>query len=401
MLATYRTSFAPIDASATASAKAWVTTSLVPSLGVLACGLLRIRITQASAPRSAVTCVNGHADAEGTGSRLACRSGHRRHRPRLVGVGEQLGIRAAAADELPHLRRPPGVTIRPPRRLERIAPEVRRRERERIEELDLAVGHDQQHRLRRFEPRLDLGDDVPRVDRQRRPRAGRRRALRERSHGLPPVLVTARDALPIVRGAPEAHQRARDERAAAERRGAIEGRDDLVQVEPGGHKHPLRLETPGGETLDGANRRGKARTRAYAIVRGGGGPVHRDLDAPDRERLDPIGGHVVDATAVGLDLEGYPVLGEDLEELPAMRHPERLAAAECRIGDAELADATREIERLVAPKLIPPSAVGSRLLAARHTLRVAAVGQLPSKKKWRPVLVERTPRRCRRGRYFR
>src|SRR5262249_60567524 len=259
--------------------------------------------------------------------------------------------------------------------------------------------HDQQHRLRRFEPRLDLGDDVPRVDRQRRPRAGHRRALRERSHGLPPVLVTARDALPIVRGAPEAHQRASDERAAAERRGAIEGRDDLVQVEPGGHEHPLRLETPGGETLDGANRCGKTRTRAHAIVRGGGGPVDRDLDAADGERLDPVGGHVVDATAVGLDLEGNPVLGEDLEELAAMRHAERLAAAECRIGDAELADATREIERLVAPKLIPPSTVGPGLLAARDTLRVAAVAQLPGKKKGRPVLVERTPRRCGRRRY--
>src|SRR5262249_31284496 len=173
MLATYRTSFAPIDASATASANTWITTSLVPSLGVLAWRLLRIRITQASAPRSAVTCVNGHADAEGAGPRLACRSVHRRHRPRLVGVGEQ----AAAGDTPPPpLGRPGGANTRPPRRLERIAPEVRRRERERIEELDLAVGHDQQHRLRRFEPRLDLGDDVPRVDRQRRPRAGRRRA---------------------------------------------------------------------------------------------------------------------------------------------------------------------------------------------------------------------------------
>src|SRR5215472_8978535 len=232
MLATYRTSFAPIDASATASAKTWTT---------------------------APPANPNHASVRAPVCR-DLRQWPRRRRRR---------------------RAPPGVAIRPPRRLERIAPEVRRRERERIEELDLAVGHDQQHRLRRFEPRLDLGDDVPRVDRQRRPRAGRRRALRERSHGLPPVLVTARDALPIVRGAPEAHQRTGDERAAAERRGVIEGRDDLVQVEPGGHEHPLRLETPGGETLDGANRCGKARTRAHAIVRGGGGPDHRDLDAPD------------------------------------------------------------------------------------------------------------------------
>src|SRR5262249_4650727 len=186
VLATYRTSFAPIDASATASAKTWITTSLVPSLGVLAWRLLRIRITQASAPRSAVTCVNGHADAEGARPRLACRSVHRRHRPRLVGGGEQGGTGAPAAEHPPPPGRPPGVTIRPPRRLERIAPEVRRRERERIEELDLAVGHDQQHCLRRFEPRLDLGDDLPRVDRQRRLRAGRRRALRERRPRLAP-----------------------------------------------------------------------------------------------------------------------------------------------------------------------------------------------------------------------
>src|SRR5262249_50566941 len=222
MLATYRTSFAPIDASGTASEKTWITTSLVPSLGVLAWRLLRIRITQASAPRSAVTCVNGHADAEGARPRLACRSVHRRHRPRLVGVGEQAGIRAAAADELPHLPRPPGVTIRPPPRLGRIAPGVRRRERERIEALALAVGHDQQLCLRRFEPRLDLGDDLPRVDRQRRLRAGRRRALRERSHGLPPVLVTARDALPIVRGAPDPHQWAGDQPAAPDGPGATQ-----------------------------------------------------------------------------------------------------------------------------------------------------------------------------------
>src|SRR5262249_45254140 len=113
------------------------------------------------------------------------------------------------------------------------------------------------------------------------------------------------------------------------------------------------------------------------------------------------GGHVVDSTAVGLDLEGNPVLGEDLEELPAMRHAERLAPAECPIGGAQLAGATREVKPLLAPKLIPPSRVRPAPLAERDTLRVAAIGQLPSKKKGRPVLVERTPRRCGRGRYFR
>src|SRR5262249_1270583 len=129
MLATYRTSFAPIDASA----KTWITTSLVPSLGVLACRLLRIRITQPAAPGSAARGVSGLPAREGRGPGLAWRQGRRGPRPRRVGGGERGGIRGAAADDLPHLRRPPGVTIRPPRRLERIAPEVRRRERERIE----------------------------------------------------------------------------------------------------------------------------------------------------------------------------------------------------------------------------------------------------------------------------
>src|SRR5215831_12620533 len=104
------------------SAKIWITTSLVPSLGVLVWRHLRNRIHANVRARSAVTCVNGHADAESAEPRLVCLSVHRRHRPRLVGVGEQAGICAAAADELPHLRRPPGVTIRPPRPLERIAP---------------------------------------------------------------------------------------------------------------------------------------------------------------------------------------------------------------------------------------------------------------------------------------
>ena len=53
--------------------------------------------------------------------------------------------------------------------------------------------------------------------------------------------------------------------------------------------------------------------------------------------------------AVGLDLEGDAVSREDLEELPAVGHPERLAAAECRV---ELADATRQVEGFVAAKLI-------------------------------------------------
>ena len=103
----------------------------------------------------------------------------------------------------------------------------------------------------------------------------------------------------------------------------------------------------------------------------------------DVERRQPVGGGIVDAAAVGFDLERDAAAGEDLEELPAMRHAERLAAAERDIGDAGLDDAPREVERLVAAKLIAPRLVGAGLLAARDAARAAAVGQLPGKEKGR------------------
>src|SRR5450755_3892563 len=60
------------------------------------------------------------------------RSALRSHRPSLVGVTEQRRIVAAAVDECTHLRGPPGVTVRLPRLLERIATQIGRREGKRI-----------------------------------------------------------------------------------------------------------------------------------------------------------------------------------------------------------------------------------------------------------------------------
>ena len=78
-----------------------------------------------------------------------------------------------------------------------------------------------------------------------------------------------------------------------------------------------------------ADGRGEARSRAHALVRGGRRAVDRDLDAAGpRASARRSAAAVVDAAAVGLDLEGDAVRGEDLEDLPAVRHAERLAAAE-------------------------------------------------------------------------
>src|SRR4030095_5710918 len=112
---------------------------------------------------------------------------------------------------------------------------------------------------------------------------------------------------------------------------------------------------------------------------------------------EPIGRGRVDATPVGLDLERDPRGREDLENLPAMRDPERLTAPEGNEGNAGFRDAAREVERLVAGELVRPRFVRAGLLAARETARAAAVGQLPGKKKGRPVLIDRTPRHCESG----
>jgi hypothetical protein len=78
-------------------------------------------------------------------------------------------------------------------------------------------------------------------------------------------------------------------------------------------------------------------------VRGGAGAVHRDLHALDAEPGQALGGALVDAAAVGLDLERDPARGEALEDLPAVRHAERLAAAEGDVRNAGLGDAAREL----------------------------------------------------------
>ena len=128
-----------------------------------------------------------------------------------------------------------------------------------------------------------------------------------------------------------------------------------MQVEPRGHEHELRREPARDEPLDRADRRGEARSRAHALVRGGGRAVDRDLDALHGERREAVGGGVVDAAAVGLELERDAGRREHVEDVPAMRHAERLAAAERDIGDAGVGDAPREVERLVARRARRPT----------------------------------------------
>jgi hypothetical protein len=122
-----------------------------------------------------------------------------------------------------------------------------------------------------------------------------------------------------------------------------------------------------------------------------GRAVDGNLHALDGEFGQTVGGGIVDAAAIGLELERDAAVGENLEEFPAMRDTERLAAAEGRVRDAGFDDAPREVECLVAPKLVSPSSVGPGFLAARDATRAAAVGQLPGDEQSGAVLVNRAP----------
>ena len=121
-------------------------------------------------------------------------------------------------------------------------------------------------------------------------------------------------------GASDAHQRSGDEGAAAERGGEVVDAHDLAQVEARRHEDELRCA---GRARPAARWRrsprrssmpGRTRSCVAAVA-----PSTEICTHCDGERREPIGGGVVDAAAVGLDLERDARRGEPLEDLPAVR----------------------------------------------------------------------------------
>jgi hypothetical protein len=112
---------------------------------------------------------------------------------------------------------------------------------------------------------------------------------------------------------------------------------------------------------------------------------------------DAIGRGVVDVAAVGLELEGNAAAREDVEERPRVRRAQRLAAAECDIGNPGGDDALREVQRFGGRELVAPGLIGAGFLAAGDATGAATVGQLPRDEEGRPVLLDRTPRQCGRN----
>src|SRR5215813_8796571 len=137
--------------------------------------------------------------------------------PDLVSVSEQSRSCSNALDELAHFRRTPSFAVSIPRLVERLSPQVGWRERQRVEQLDLAVRHHEQHGLGILEAPFHFRNDVPRIDRQRDPSAARRRALSQTRGGAFPLGVAARDGVPVRGRAADAHHGTGNERPAAER----------------------------------------------------------------------------------------------------------------------------------------------------------------------------------------
>ena len=141
--------------------------------------------------------------------------------------------------------------------------------------------------------------------------------------------------------------------------------DDFVNVETIRHEHELRWLPARDQARDGGGGCGEARSRTNARVGRRRRTVHRNLHALDGERREPVGCGIVDAAAIGLELEGDAAVGENLEEVPAMRDTERLAAAEGRVRNAGFDDASREVQRFVAPELIGPRVVRAPIPRSR------------------------------------
>ena len=117
------------------------------------------------------------------------------------GPGDIVGDPITLDDEFTHFVGAPRVPVGPPGVLERIAPQVRGREGKRVQELDLAVGHHQQHGLRASAPRAQLSQDIPGIGDQGDPGVALGRAL-QLFQAPPPLLFGEAEALPGQAAAP-------------------------------------------------------------------------------------------------------------------------------------------------------------------------------------------------------
>src|SRR5690349_15330033 len=79
--------------------------------------------------------------------------------------------------------------------------------------------------------------------------------------------------------------------------------------------------------------------------------IDGDLHALHAKLRDAVRAAGVDVAAFGLELERDAAVGQRLEDFPGMGNTERLAAAECRIGNAGGNDVAGDAERLGARQL--------------------------------------------------
>ena len=84
------------------------------------------------------------------------------------------------------------------------------------------------------------------------------------------------------------------------------------------------------------------------------------------ERHEPVGCGIVDAAAVGFDLERDAGRSEDLEQIPAVRGAERFAAAEGDIRNPGTGDVPRKVKCLVADEARRPRPCRDRTPRSRR-----------------------------------
>ena len=126
----------------------------------------------------------------------------------------------------------------------------------------------------------------------------------------------------------------------------------LVQVDAGRRERDLQRH-PGGAHRAAGGVRGRQRS-ADPLARVGrlGVAVEADLHRADRQAREPFCHGLVEALAVGLDLEPDPGAAELLGEREEMRDDQRLAAAQHHVGHAQADDLVGDAHGLVGVELV-------------------------------------------------
>jgi hypothetical protein len=182
----------------------------------------------------------------------------------------------------------------------------------------------------------------------------------------------------------------------AERAGARHDRFRLVDGDARRGERDLERQARGADGAARGVRLGERAAGPLLRVRRLGVAVEAHLDRADRQARQALQRRVVEPLAVGLDLELDAAAAERLGDVEEVRHDERLAAAEHRVGHLARDDVRRDAQRFARVELVAQRLARRRPGAAMHAREVAVARELPRDEQRRAERVDPVRRRAHR-----